>query len=226
VLRGVDLEVPLDGLVTVLGPNGAGKSTLLRALSGLLPFSGGRVVGGTIELDGRRIDRRSPTAIVGLGVAHVLEGRRVFASLTVEENLAAGAFGLPRAEAKEAVARVLGTFAVLAARCRTPAGSLSGGQQQLLVIGQALVRSPRLLLLDEPTLGLSPAAIRLVTEVVAGLPAMGTAVLLVEQRAAMALKIAESGVVLAGGEVAAAGSAGELLDHPALRDAYLGARAS
>jgi branched-chain amino acid transport system ATP-binding protein len=221
-LQGIDLEVRPGGLVAVLGPNGAGKTTLLRALTGLLPFSGGRLLAGTIELDGHRIERRSPASIVRLGVAQVLEGRRAFASLTVEENLATGAFSLARTAARDAVDRVLDTFPLLAERRRDTAGSLSGGQQQLLVMGRALVRSPKLLVLDEPTLGLSPTAVHMVTEVVAALPGAGMTVLLVEQRAAMALAIAESGVVLSEGEVVAAGSAHDLRDHAALRDAYLG----
>jgi branched-chain amino acid transport system ATP-binding protein len=158
-------------------------------------------------------------------VAQVLEGRRTFARLTVEENLVAGAFTRPRAEARAAVAGVLATFPELAARRHEPAAALSGGQQQLLAMARAMVQAPRLLLLDEPTLGLSPTAADQVASVVRDLHAAGTAVLVVEQRAAMALSVAQEGVVLDRGRVTARGPAGQLLDHPALRDAYLGAGA-
>jgi branched-chain amino acid transport system ATP-binding protein len=202
-LRGVDLDVGPGEMVALLGPNGAGKTTLLRAVSGMLGLHRGRITGGAATLDGRPVLGADPASLVRRGVSQVMEGRRLFAPLTVEENLRAGAFTVrDKAVARASYDRVMSLFPVLAGRRRAPAGSLSGGEQQMVAIARALMASPRLLLLDEPTVGLAP---RVVDEVAAALTAVnaeGTSVLLVEQRVDMALALAGRAVVLHRGEVA------------------------
>ena len=185
VLHGVCLSVPAGGILAVVGPNRAGKTTLLRAVSGLLALHRGQVTGGHIDLAGERL-AGDAAARVRAGVAHVLEGRRVFADLTVEENLRAGAFTIG-ARSGARVAWVLERFPALAARRGLRAGLLSGGEQQLLAMARALVPSPRLLLLDEPTLGLAHQSVQLVAHVVQELACDGTSVLVAEQRAVLAL---------------------------------------
>jgi branched-chain amino acid transport system ATP-binding protein len=206
-LRGVDLDVEAGGAVAVLGPNGAGKTTLLRAVSGLLGLHGGRIRGGRIEVAGRDVTALAPPAIVRLGVGHVLEGRRVFADLTVEENLRAGAFvRRDRRGVRAAAEGLLAAFPVLARRRSAPAGYLSGGEQQLLAIARALMAGPRLLLLDEPSLGLAPPAVAAVREALARLHAQGTALLLVEQNTDLAAAVTGRACVLERGAVVPAGS--------------------
>lgn len=193
-LSGVSLSVPPGALVVVVGASGSGKTTLLRAVSGLLALHGGRVTGGRIALSGQSPAGVALTQslvglpaakVVRLGVACVLEGRRVFRDLTVEENLRAGAFTIrSRAHVRAAVEGVLDRFPLLASRRATQAGYLSGGEQQLLVLGRALVAAPRLLLLDEPALGLAPVAVDAVAEVIAGVALDGAGVVLAERRAA------------------------------------------
>ncbi len=207
-LRGVSLEVPDGSIVALLGANGAGKTTVLRAISGLLDVHRGEIRKGAITLDGRRIDALDAPAIVRRGVAQVLEGRRIFVELTVDENLKAGAF-LRRdgAELKSSYERVMELFPVLRQRHTQVAGYLSGGEQQMLAIGRALMANPKLLLLDEPSLGLAPMVVRQIRDIIVDINAQGTAVLLVEQNAAMALQIASHGYVLETGRI--------VLDKPA-----------
>jgi ABC-type branched-subunit amino acid transport system ATPase component len=178
------LSVAPGAVVAVTGESGAGKTTLLRTVSGLLGLHGGRVTEGRVAFDGRSLLALPAARVVGLGVSYVLEGRRVFRDLTVEENLRAGAFTLRHgSEVRPALERVLDQFPLLARRRTTQAGYLSGGEQQLLVMARALVASPRLLLLDDPALGLAPVAIDTVAEVVLGLARAGTGVVLAERSA-------------------------------------------
>ncbi|HEV2778706.1 MAG TPA: ATP-binding cassette domain-containing protein [Actinophytocola sp.] len=221
-LRGVSLEVPHGAVVAVLGGNGAGKSTLLRAISGTLPFAGGAIDGGSVELDGRRLDRMDPAAVVRAGVVQVPEGRQVFGELTVEENLRAGGLAVARRARGPARDRVYELFPVLAERAGQRAGLLSGGEQQLLAIGRALMAAPRVLLLDEPSLGLAPRMVERIGAVIAEIHRQGTAVLLVEQNAALALDLADVAYVLEVGRVALHGPAARLAATDEVRDRYLG----
>ena len=215
-VRGLDLDVSSGEVVALLGANGAGKTTTLRAVSGLLRPSGGQVL-----LDDRRLDRLAPHEVVAAGVAHVPEGRRVFGSMSVEDNLDVGGYTDPRGAAA-AKDRVLGLLPVLAERRRQPAGTLSGGEQQLLALGRALMSSPRVLLLDEPSTGLAPQAVEAVLDVLRDLAAGGTAVLLVEQDAEVALGLASRAYVLETGRLVAQGPSARLREDPAVREAYLG----
>mgnify|MGYP003526465141 CR=1 FL=1 len=222
-LRGVSLEVPSSGVVAVLGSNGAGKSTLLRAVSGNLKGVGGAVDAGTISFDGQRLNGRSPAAIVGDGVVQVPEGRQVFTRLSVDENLRIGGFSRRDRVAKARTrARVHELFPMLHDRRHERAGLLSGGQQQMLAIARALMASPRLLLLDEPSLGLAPQVVAHLGRVVQAINEQGTAVMLVEQNATMALQVACHALVLTLGEVSLAGPAKELAADKRIRELYLG----
>jgi branched-chain amino acid transport system ATP-binding protein len=224
-LEGVDLDVPDGAVVAVLGSNGAGKSTLLRAVSGTLPMYAGRVSAGQITLGGRRIDRLSPAEIVRAGIVQVPEGRQVFATMSVEDNLRAGALGVPRSRRGAARERVLELFPVLAERSGQRAGLLSGGEQQMLAIGRALMSEPSTLLLDEPSLGLAPQMVARIGGIVRQINASGTSVVLVEQNAAMALKLAGSVAVLEVGRVALAGPADRFADSAEIAHVYLGGHA-
>jgi branched-chain amino acid transport system ATP-binding protein len=222
-LRGVTLEVPNGAIVALLGANGAGKTTLLRAVSGLLPLHGGHVTAGSVRLDGERIERLPPAAVVGKGVAQVLEGRRILAELTVEENLRVGAH-TARRDLATSMARVFDLFPRLAERRRQTAGYLSGGEQQMLAIGRALMSNPRLLLLDEPSLGLAPLLVQQIRDLIATINKQGTTVLLVEQNARMALSIAHHGYVLETGRIVMDKPADALRDDDDIREFYLGLR--
>ncbi|MFC0115829.1 ABC transporter ATP-binding protein [Kibdelosporangium aridum] len=223
VLRGLSLDVPAGSIVAVLGANGAGKTTLLRAVTGLLGPHRGKITKGTVRLDGDDITGADPAKIVRKGIAQVLEGRRVFAEITVDENLRAGAYTRrSRTEVKESYARVLDLFPVLANRRKSIAGYLSGGEQQMLAIGRALMASPRLLLLDEPSLGLAPRLVEQVRDIIVQINQQGTSVLLIEQNAVMALAIANSGYVLESGKVVKDGPAADLLADEDIREFYLG----
>ncbi|MCD0450432.1 ABC transporter ATP-binding protein [Actinocorallia sp. API 0066] len=222
-LRGVTLEAPRGAVVAVLGANGAGKSTLLRAISGTLRHHGGSITGGDIAYAGARLSGLDAAEVVARGVTQSPEGRRIFARMTVAENLRAGALGgAGRKAAAEARERVLDLFPVLAERAAQRAGLLSGGEQQMLAIGRALMARPSLLLLDEPTLGLAPLMQQKIAETVTEINAQGTTVLLVEQNAATALALASHAYVLEVGEVAMSGPAAELASSDEVRRRYLG----
>lgn len=223
VLHGIDMQVAGGSIVALLGANGAGKTTLLRALTGLLRFHDGRVTAGEVRFDGKPIGRASATALVRSGMAQVMEGRRIFAELSVEENLRTGAIAVrDRHRVTEATREVFEGFPRLAARRGTQAGYLSGGEQQMLAIGRALMSSPRLLLLDEPSLGLAPRIVTQIARTIRALNRAGTTVLLVEQNAAMALAIADHAYILRAGRVAMRGPAAVLRDDPDVQQLYLG----
>ena len=223
-LRGVSLDVPTGAIVALLGANGAGKTTVLRAISGLLPTHRGRITKGSISLDGTVVNERSSASLVGHGVVQVMEGRRLFAELTVQENLRAGA--LVRRPSREELATAYETvaalFPVLRDHWDSPAGYLSGGEQQMVAIGQAVMARPRLLLLDEPSLGLAPRIIDQIRDVITDINRLGTGVLLIEQNARMALSIADHAYVLENGKIAKAGSADELRADRDIQEFYLG----
>ncbi|MFI6981593.1 ABC transporter ATP-binding protein [Embleya sp. NPDC050154] len=222
-LRGVSLDVPVSGVVAVLGANGAGKSTLLRAVSGTLALHRGAVAAGTIRYASERLAGRDPALIVRAGVVQVPEGRRVFANLSVDENLQAGALSTRgSALIRSNRERVFDLFPVLAERREQRAGLLSGGEQQMLAIGRALMASPRLLLLDEPSLGLAPRMVGRIAGVIREIAAQGVAVLLVEQNVTVALDLAEKAYVLDVGEVRLAGSSADLARTDEVRRLYLG----
>ncbi|WLW51153.1 ABC transporter ATP-binding protein [Streptomyces sp. YU58] len=221
-LRRVSLEVPEGAVVTVLGGNGAGKTTLLRAISRTLSFHGGTVTGGDVQLAGRRLDRLPPDRVVAAGVSQVPEGRRVFARMTVADNLRAGALGGNRRNRGESLARVHGLFPVLAERAHQRAGLLSGGEQQMLAVARALMAGPRVLLLDEPSLGLAPLMAQRIADTIREINAQGTSVLLIEQNAALALRLATHAYVLEVGEVTLSGPAADLAASDEVRRRYLG----
>jgi branched-chain amino acid transport system ATP-binding protein len=222
-LRGISLEVPDRGIVALLGANGAGKTTALRAISGLLDVHRGEIRKGNVTLEGERIDGLDATDIVRRGVAQVLEGRRIFAELTVDDNLKAGGF-LRRdgAAVKRSYERVMELFPVLRERRGRTAGYLSGGEQQMLAIARALMAGPKLLLLDEPSLGLAPMVVRQIRDIIVEINSEGTAVLLVEQNAAMALQIASHGYVLETGRVVLDKPAAVLANDEDVSEFYLG----
>ena len=195
VLRDVDLRISAGEVVALLGPNGAGKTTLLRALSGLLPWS------GSVRFAGRNLSGASPRDIVKVGLAHVIEGHRVFTQLAVKDNLLLAVYGLPRGERNARVDEVFDLFPEIAAKRNERATSLSGGQQQILAVAQGLVRRPQLLMLDEPSAGLSPVLVDRVLVVVRRLRESGTAVLLVEQLIEKALALADRVYALARGSI-------------------------
>ncbi|MGW8887467.1 ABC transporter ATP-binding protein [Streptomyces sp. NPDC055749] len=224
-LHEVSLVVPARGIVAMLGANGAGKSTLLRAVSGTLPLHSGSVSSGSVVFDGAPLTGRPAADIVAAGVVQVPEGRRVFAGLSVADNLRAGRLGvsgLGRDDARRDLAEVFELFPVLAERRGQAAGLLSGGEQQMLAIGRALMARPRLLLLDEPSLGLAPLIVARIAEVVRHIHQQGTGVLLVEQNAALALELADHAYVLDVGRVRLQGPADELSRSDEVRRLYLG----
>ncbi len=222
-LRGISLQVPDRSIVTLLGANGAGKTNALRAIAGLLDVHRGEIRKGSITLDGDKIDGLDTASIVRRGVAQVLEGRRIFAELTVDENLKAGAFLRRDGSAvRRSHDRVMDLFPVLRERKAQTAGYLSGGEQQMLAIGRALMADPKLLLLDEPSLGLAPMLVRQIRDIIVDINSQGTAVLLVEQNAAMALSIASHGYVLETGRVVLDKDASVLAADDDVREFYLG----
>jgi branched-chain amino acid transport system ATP-binding protein len=217
-LRGVDLEVRAGELVCLLGANGAGKSSTLRAISGLVRPTRGRIV-----LDGRPITGLSPSDILEAGIAHCPEGRRVFPYLTVAENLAMGAYVRRDRDGIAAdLERVCAHFPILGERRRQAAGTLSGGEQQMLAIGRALMARPRLILFDEPSLGLAPTVVETTFAIIADIRRQGTTVLMVEQNAYLALQMADRGYVMETGRIVLGGAAGDLMTNDHVRRAYLG----
>ena len=216
-LKGVGLEVGPGEIVTILGNNGAGKTTTLKTISGLL-----RPTRGTITLEDQSLVDVPPHTIVSRGVAHVPEGRRIFNRLTVRENLMMGAYLRGDSGIGADLDRVFGLFPRLAERVTQVAGTLSGGEQQMLAIGRALMARPRLLLLDEPSMGLAPVLVEQIFDTIGDINGQGMTILLVEQNAAMALSIAHRGYVLETGSIALTGTAAELSDNADVRRAYLG----
>ncbi|MEE2755382.1 MAG: ABC transporter ATP-binding protein [Myxococcota bacterium] len=223
VLHGVSLSVGDGEIVALLGPNGAGKTTTLRAVTGLLPLHEGRITKGQVRLQGASIAAQSAERIVGGGVAQVMEGRRILAELSVEDNLVAGAYSSTREFIRKDLERYYTKFPILAERRHQPAGYLSGGEQQMLAIARALMSRPKLLLLDEPSLGLAP---KIVAEV-AGLirtirDEEGVSILVVEQNAHVALELADRGYLLEHGRVVLDGTAAELKNDSDVQEFYLG----
>ena len=216
-LKGISLQVAQGEIVALLGNNGAGKTTTLKTISGLL-----RPRGGEVRLEDRVIHDLPPHAIVARGVAHSPEGRKVFNRLTVTENLEMGAYLREGAGVREDMERVFALFSRLKERRLQVAGTLSGGEQQMLAIGRALMARPRILLLDEPSMGLAPILVEQIFETVVDINRQGTTILLVEQNAAIALSVAHRAYVLETGSIALEGSAAELSEHPEVQRAYLG----
>jgi len=218
-LKGISLEVEEGRLIAILGANGAGKTTLLRTISGL-----NEPKRGTIEFEGRRINGLNPDDIVNLGISHCPEGRKLFPQMTVYKNLLLGAYirrGDPK-EIKEMMEGVFDLFPILKERQQQLAGTLSGGEQQMLVIGRGLMSKPKLLLLDEPSLGIAPLVVARIFEVIRDINQRGTTILLVEQNASIALSIADYGYVLETGEIILSGDTRQLLSDEKVKEAYLG----
>lgn len=226
-LEDVSLTVPQGQIVSLLGPNGAGKSTLMRAVSGLLGIHGGVVAAGKVELLGKDVTNERSSKRVKAGLAQALEGRQVFPGLTVAENLASGGYvrRYRKAQELEARERVLHHFPRLGDLMARKAGYLSGGEQQMLAIGRAMMSQPKVLLLDEPSLGLAPKIVEDVRDVIVDINKEGTSILLVEQNAAMAMAIAQYGYVLEGGRVVKEGKAEDLRGDAEIAELYLGASA-
>lgn len=218
-VKGISFEVFQGEIVTLIGANGAGKSTTLNAISGLLPRT------GTVSFFGKRLARFAPYKIVAQGLAQVPEGRRIFLQMSVQENLEMGAYTRRAAGAQSLAADLETVFALfprLKERRRQVAGTLSGGEQQMLAMGRALMSRPKLLMLDEPSMGLAPILVEAIFDIIGNLHANGATILLVEQNARMALSIADRGYVLETGRIVTAGTGRELLASPAIKKAYLG----
>ena len=223
VLRGLSIEVPDGQIVALLGANGAGKTTTTRAITGLLDVHEGKITKGTVTLAGERIDDLEPSQIVRSGITQVMEGRRVFAELTVDENLVTGgSTNTDRTSITEAHDRVMTMFPVLADRRTAIAGYLSGGEQQMLAIGRALMSNPKLLILDEPSLGLAPKLVAQIRDTIVEINRSGTSVLLIEQNANMALSIADYGYIMETGKIVMDGEAAKLLKDEDVQEFYLG----
>jgi len=224
VLKGVSLRIPEGGIVALLGANGAGKSTTLKAISGLLRTERGEVTKGAIEFQGESIHRRNPSEVVRRGIVQVMEGRHVFEHLTVEENLLTGAYTRGNGHAlKSDLAKVYGYFPRLTERRGVKAGYVSGGEQQMLAIGRALMARPRLMLLDEPSMGLAPRLVQEIFDIVSRLNReAGVAILLAEQNAAMALRFAQHGYVMESGRIVLDGDAKTISENEDIKEFYLG----
>jgi branched-chain amino acid transport system ATP-binding protein len=227
VLRGISLEVPEGCIISFLGANGAGKSTTLRAISGLLEYEDGEIKKGSIEFLGRPIHKLGPQDIVRLGITQVPEGRRVFAELTVEENIRVGAH--IRREGKSEILKdfdmVLGYFPVLRERLKLQAGFLSGGEQQMLAIARALMSRPALMMLDEPSLGLAPLLVTEIFEIIKRINAEEkVSILLVEQNALMALSVSDYGYIMENGKIVLDGPSDKLMENEDVKEFYLGVK--
>lgn len=217
IVHGISLEVGAEEVVAIIGANGAGKTTALRTVSGLL-----RPTSGSIEFEGKTVSGRSPHEIVKLGLVQVPEGRSLFGGLTVSENISMGAYSRGASERRESLDWVQGLFPLLEERAGQVSSTLSGGQQQMLAIGRALMARPRLLMLDEPSLGLDPKTTARVFEAIEEIRASGIPVLIVEQDAVKTLRLADRAYVLESGEVKLSGTGEELLENQEVRSAYLG----
>jgi branched-chain amino acid transport system ATP-binding protein len=221
VLRDVSVHVPKGKVVSIIGANGAGKSTLLKSISGLIKINKGRIL-----FKDRNIAVMPAHKIVALGISQVPEGRQLFAHLSVQDNIHLGAYHYfkkrQRADIDKRVEQVYGIFPILEKRCKQIAGTLSGGEQQMLAIARAMMSRPELLLLDEPSMGIAPLIVREIFNVVVHLNETGTTILLVEQNARAALKVAHHSYVLEGGKIALEGMASELLHNPKVKEVYLG----
>lgn len=226
VLRGLSLEVREGQIVALLGANGAGKTTTLRAITGLLDVHDGDVTKGSVIHNGEEIHDKDASKIVKGGIAQVMEGRRVFAEMSVDDNLRTGATtNKDSANVKESYARVMEMFPLLADRRKDTAGYLSGGEQQMLAIGRAMMANPSLLILDEPSLGLAPMLVALIRDIIVDINKSGTSVLLIEQNANMALSIADYGYIMETGKVVMDGDPDKLLSDEDVREFYLGLHA-
>jgi len=233
-LKGISLRVNEGEVVTLIGSNGAGKTTTLNTISGVLPARAGAIYfqdspqgGGSSSLPGRengiRLDRMPAHEVARLGVSQSPEGRKIFARLSVQENLAMGAFARTDSDGVlDDLERVFELFPRLKERLSQPGGTLSGGEQQMLAIGRALMSSPRILLLDEPSMGLAPLLVQQIFQIIREINAQGTTILLVEQNAQAALQVADRGYVLETGNIVLSGAAGDLLANPQVAEAYLG----
>ncbi len=223
VLRGLSLQVPEGQIVALLGSNGAGKTTTLRAVSGLLDVHEGDITKGTVTWNGEEIHHRNPSDIVKMGITQVMEGRRVFAELTVEENLQTGAYtNKDRDSTSSAYERTMELFPVLKERRNSVAGYLSGGEQQMLAIGRALMADPKLLILDEPSLGLAPLLVEQIRDIIVDINRQGVSVMLIEQNALMALSIANYGYIMENGKIVLDGDAAKLRADEDVQEFYLG----
>ena len=216
-VKGISLTVGRGQLVALIGANGAGKTTTLRAISGLLPLAGGKII-----FDGKDITSASPRKILSLGIAHCPEGRHVFPHMTVEENLEMGSYlRKDRKEVAADLARIFEQFPRIAERRQQPAGTLSGGEQQMLAIARALMSKPKLIMFDEPSLGLAPNIVERTFDIITGIRDTGTTVLMVEQNALAALEMCDHAYLLESGSLALSGSGRDLVDNPHVRSAYL-----
>jgi branched-chain amino acid transport system ATP-binding protein len=223
VLRGLSIEVRDGQIVALLGANGAGKTTCLRAITGLLDLHEGDVTKGHITWDDERVDKKEASYIVKAGISQVMEGRRVFAEMSIDDNLKTGSVtNKSSASVKEAYERVMEMFPSLAKRRKDTAGYLSGGEQQMLAIGRAMMANPKLLILDEPSLGLAPMLVQQIRDVIVEINQQGTSVLLIEQNARMALSIADYGYIMETGKVVMDGDPSKLLGDEDVQEFYLG----
>ncbi len=222
VVKGASIRIPEHGIVALLGANGAGKTSLLRAMTGLLDVHRGRVARGHVSIDGTAIDTGRAPDVVRAGISQVMEGRRVFVEFTVEENLRVGAYTRSRSGIAANLDRIYTMFPILGERRSQRAGYLSGGEQQMLAIGRALMAEPRYILLDEPSLGLAPQVVERIRDLIVEIRDAGTGVLLVEQNAAMALSIADHGYVMENGKVVMDAAAAVLREDDDIREFYLG----
>ncbi|CAN5841787.1 ABC transporter ATP-binding protein [soil metagenome] len=222
VLRGLSLEVPDRQIVALLGANGAGKTTTMRAITGLLDIHEGDITKGHITFDGSDITEKDPSFIVRRGISQVMEGRRVFAEMSVDDNLRAGAYINKGGKTDEAFDRVMTLFPPLASRRSSTAGYLSGGEQQMLAIGRALMQDPKLLILDEPSLGLAPKLVQQIKDIIVEINEQGTSVLLIEQNANMALSISHHGYIMETGKMVMDGDPVKLLKDEDVQEFYLG----
>ncbi|MDD6800031.1 MAG: ABC transporter ATP-binding protein [Firmicutes bacterium] len=216
-VKDVSFEVKSGEIITLIGANGAGKSTILKTISGMM-----RSKTGSITFEGNNISSKPEHKLIREGLSHVPEGRRIFLQLTVEENLAMGAYTKPRSSISGNIARVYDIFPRLKERRRQIAGTLSGGEQQMLAIGRAIMAEPKLIMMDEPSMGLAPLLVNQIFEIIIELNKQGTTILLVEQNARMALKIASRAYVLETGRIVLSGSSGALLSDDSVKRAYLG----